>query len=66
LSKPSIWKNSPAEWVLGDETAAMKGLAPSVGPATPIQLAELEANMRCIKLPPGLMIEVYASGLPEA
>lgn len=65
-SKPSFWKNPPADWFLGDETTAMKGLAPSVGPATPTSLAELQANMKNIKLPPGFKIEVYASGLPEA
>ncbi len=65
-SKPSFWKSPPADWFLGDETASMKGLAPSVGPATPTPLAELEANMKNIKLPAGFKIEVYAAGLPEA
>jgi glucose/arabinose dehydrogenase len=65
-SKPGFWKNPPPDWFLGDETAAQKGLAPPAGPATPTPLAELEANLKAIKLPPGFKIEVYASGLPEA
>ncbi len=65
-TKPSFWQHPPADWFLGDETESMKGLAPSVGPATPTPLAELQANMAKIKLPPGFKIEVYASGLPEA
>ncbi len=65
-SKPSFWKNPPPDWFLGDETQAQKGLAPPVGPATPTPLAELETNLKNIKLPAGFKIEVYASGLPEA
>ena len=65
-SKPSFWKNPPADWFLGDETEAQKGLAPPAGPATPTPLAELEANLKKVTLPPGFKIEVYASGIPEA
>jgi glucose/arabinose dehydrogenase len=65
-SKPSFWAHPPADWFLGDETEAQKGLAPPSGPATPTPLAELQANLKGIKLPPGFKIEVYASGLPEA
>jgi glucose/arabinose dehydrogenase len=65
-SKPSFWAHPPADWFLGDETQAQKGLAPPSGPATPTPLAELQANLKGIKLPPGFKIEVYASGLPEA
>jgi len=65
-SKPSFWKSPPPDWFLGDETAAQKGLAPPAGPATPTPLAELEANLKNVKLPAGFKIEVYASGLPEA
>jgi glucose/arabinose dehydrogenase len=65
-SKPSFWAHPPPDWFLGDETEAMKGLAPSVGPATPATLAELQDNLKKVKLPPGFKIEVYASGLPEA
>ncbi len=65
-SKPSFWAHPPADWFLGDETESQKGLAPSVGPATPTPLAELQDNLKNVKLPPGFKIEVYASGLPEA
>jgi glucose/arabinose dehydrogenase len=65
-SKPSFWKNPPPDWVLGDETEQQKGLAPPAGPATPTSLADLNENLKKIKLPPGFKIEVYASGLPEA
>ncbi len=65
-SKPSFWQHPPPDWFLGDETAGQKGLAPPVGPATPAPLAELQDNLKKVKLPPGFKIEVYASGLPEA
>jgi glucose/arabinose dehydrogenase len=65
-SKSSFWKNPPPDWFLGDETEQQKGLAPPAGPATPTSLAELNENLKKIKLPPGFKIEVYASGLPEA
>jgi len=65
-SKPSFWAHPPADWFLGDETEAQKGLAPPSGPATPTPMAELQDNLKRIKLPPGFKIEVYASGLPEA
>jgi len=65
-SKPSFWAHPPADWFLGDETAAQKGLAPPTGPATPTPLAELQTNLKKIKLPHGFKIEVYASGIPQA
>ena len=65
-SKPSFWAHPPADWFLGDETEAQKGLAPPVGPATPTPLAELQDNLKRVKLPPGFKIEIYASGIPEA
>lgn len=65
-SKPSFWQNPPPDWFLGDETEEMKGLAPPVGPATPTPLAELQENLKKVKLPQGFRIEVYASGIPEA
>ncbi len=65
-SQPGFWKNPPADWFLGDETEAMKGLAPPVGPATPTPLAELQSNLKKVTLPQGFKIEVYASGIPEA
>jgi len=65
-TKSSFWTHPPPDWFLGDETESMKGLAPPSGPATPTPLAELETNLKSVKLPPGFKIEVYASGLPEA
>ena len=65
-TKPSFWSNPPPDWFLGDETAEMKGLAPPAGPATPTSVAELQDNLKKIKLPAGFKIEVYASGMPEA
>jgi len=65
-SKPSFWAHPPADWFLGDETEAQKGLAPPTGPATPTPMAELQANLTKIKLPKGFKIEVYASGIPQA
>ncbi|MBK1662347.1 PQQ-dependent sugar dehydrogenase [Paracraurococcus ruber] len=65
-SRPSFWQNPPPDWFLGDETEEQKGLAPPVGPATPTPLAELQENLKKIKLPPGFRIEVWAHGIPEA
>jgi len=65
-SKPSFWAHPPADWFLGDETAAQKGLTPPTGPATPTPMAELQSDLKKIKLPPGFKIEVYASGIPQA
>ena len=65
-SKPSFWAHPPADWFLGDETEAQKGLAPPSGPATPTPLDELQADLKRIKLPPGFKIEVYASNIPQA
>jgi len=65
-SKPSFWAHPPPDWFLGDETEAQKGLAPPTGPATPTPMAELQNDLKRIKLPPGFKIEVYASGIPQA
>jgi glucose/arabinose dehydrogenase len=65
-SKSTFWAHPPPDWFLGDETEAQKGLAPPSGPATPTPLAELQDNLKKIKLPQGFRIEVYASGIPEA
>jgi len=40
-SKPSFWAHPPADWFLGDETEAQKGLAPPVGPAIPTSAEDL-------------------------
>ena len=61
----NFWQNPPPDWFLGDETEEMKGLAPPSNPPLPTPLAELQENLKKIKLPPGFRIEVYASGLQE-
>src|SRR4051812_28943113 len=63
-SKPSLWQPPPRDCFLGDETEAKRAPAPPVGPATPTPLAEINDNLKRIKLPPGFKIEVYASGIP--
>ena len=65
-SKPSFWQHPPPDWFPGDETVEQKGLAPPVVPATSTLLAELQDDLKNVRLPPGIKIEVYASGLPEA
>ena len=65
-SKKEFWEKPPADWFLGDETEAQKGLAPPAGPALPTPQAELEANLKSIKLPKGFTISVYASGVNSA
>ena len=49
-----FWTHPPADWFLGDETEAQKGLAPPSGPPTGASDAELAAMMKKIKLPAGL------------
>ena len=61
-----FWEHPPADWFLGDETEAQKGLAPPAGPALPTPLAELETNLKSVKLPKGFKISVYASGVNSA
>jgi len=65
-TKKEFWEKPPADWFLGDETEAQKGLAPPAGPALPTPLAELETNLKSIKLPKGFSISVYASGVNSA
>ena len=65
-TKKDFWEHPPADWFLGDETAAQKGPAPPAGPALPTPLADLQANLKAVKLPKGFKIEVYASGVNSA
>lgn len=65
-SNRAFWDHPPADWFLGDETVAQKGLAPPAGPALPASMAELEKNLKGIKLPAGFKISVYASGVNSA
>lgn len=63
---PGFWAHPPADWFLGDENEAQKGLAPPSNPPIPASLSELQDNLKHVTLPPGFSIDVYASGLPEA
>ncbi len=61
-----FWEKPPPDWFLGDETQEQKGLAPKDGPPTGISGAELQDNLKRIKLPPGFSISVYAEGVLAA
>jgi glucose/arabinose dehydrogenase len=65
-TKPDFWKHPPADWFLGDETEAQKGLAPPAGPALPTSMEDLQKNLQAVKLPKGFKISVYAQGVPSA
>ena len=36
-TKKDFWEHPPADWFLGDETPAQKGLAPPANPALPVK-----------------------------
>jgi glucose/arabinose dehydrogenase len=61
-----FWAHPPPDWFLGDETEQQKGLNVPANPPTPATEAELEANLKKIKLPPGFSISVYAANVPTA
>ena len=65
-TKKDFWTNPPPDWFLGDETSEQKGLTVPAGPPTGYSTAEIEQNLKKIKLPPGFSISLYAAGLPEA
>ncbi len=65
-SKKDFWMKPPPDWFLGDETKEMKGLTVPNGPATGLPLAEIEENLKRIKLPPGFKISVYTAGINSA
>ena len=62
----NFWLNPPADWFLGDETEAQKGLTPNAGQPLPSSQADLEKMLANVKLPPGFKIKVYAQGVPQA
>src|SRR5690242_21764496 len=62
----NFWANPPADWFLGDETEAQKGLTPNAGQPLPSSQADLEKMLANVKLPPGFKIKVYAQGVPQA
>src|SRR6185437_7314212 len=61
-----FWANPPADWFLGDETQAQKGLTPNPGQPLPTPQADLEKILAKIKMPAGFKITVWASNVPEA
>ncbi len=65
-TKKDFWEHPPADWFLGDETDAQKGLAPPSGPALPASMEDLQKNLKAIKLPKGFKIDVYAAGVNSA
>lgn len=65
-TKKDFWAKPPADWFLGDETEAQKGLAPPAGPALPTSMEDLEKNLKAVKLPKGFTISVYAQGVNSA
>ena len=52
-TKKEFWEHPPADWFLGDETPQQKGLAPPASPALPASGADLEKNLKAVKLPKG-------------
>ena len=65
-SKKSFWEHPPADWFLGDETEAQKGLAPKAPPATGVPMSEIENTLKHIKLPKGFHISLWAHDVPSA
>ncbi len=65
-TKKEFWEHPPADWFLGDETEAQKGLNVPSAPATGIPKEEIEATLKKIKLPKGFSISLYASGVNSA
>jgi glucose/arabinose dehydrogenase len=63
-----FWLHPPADWFMGDETEELKDthVAKTMPPPTGFTPAEVEANLKQVKLPPGFKIEVYASDVPSA
>jgi glucose/arabinose dehydrogenase len=62
----SFWTHPPPDWFLGDETEQQKGLSPQPNPPTPASAAQIEENLKKIKMAPGFKISVYAANVPEA
>lgn len=65
-TKKEFWEKPPPDWFLGDETQAQKGQAPDASPALPASEADLEKNLKAVKLPKGFKISVFASGVNSA
>jgi glucose/arabinose dehydrogenase len=65
-TKKDFWDHPPADWFLGDETEAQKGLTPKAPPATGVPLEEIQATLKNIKLPKGFHISLWAADVPSA
>ncbi|MDA8109369.1 MAG: PQQ-dependent sugar dehydrogenase [Betaproteobacteria bacterium] len=65
-SKRSFWEHPPADWFLGDETEAQKGLNVPAAPATGIPAEQIEKTLKQIKLPKGFKISLWVAGVPSA
>ncbi|HEX4926810.1 MAG TPA: PQQ-dependent sugar dehydrogenase [Burkholderiales bacterium] len=65
-TKKEFWDHPPADWFLGDETEAQKGLTPKAPPATGVPLEEIQATLKNIKLPKGFHISLWAANIPSA
>jgi glucose/arabinose dehydrogenase len=65
-SKKEFWEHPPADWFLGDETQAQKGLNVPAAPATGIPADQIQETLKHIKLPKGFHISLYASGVNSA
>ena len=65
-TKKDFWEHPPADWFLGDETKAQKGLTPKAPPATGVPIEEIQATLKKIKLPKGFQISLWASDIPSA
>ena len=65
-TKKDFWEHPPADWFLGDETEAQKGLTPKAPPATGVPIEEIQATLKKIKLPKGFHISLWASDIPSA
>jgi glucose/arabinose dehydrogenase len=64
----NFWLHPPEDWFMGDENEELKGtnVAVTVGPPTGLSAAEIEANLKNIKLPPNFKISLYAAGVLSA
>ena len=65
-NSPDFWKHPPPDWFYGDENKNQQGLRGPVGPALPLSTADLQNNLKLVKLPPGFHIEVWQQGVQGA
>jgi glucose/arabinose dehydrogenase len=65
-NSPDFWKHPPPDWFYGDENKSQQGLRGPVGPALPVSMSDLQANLKRVKLPPGFKIDIWAQGVQGA